>query len=153
MVPQNQAPNRYHQDNQNAPVTVHTMHPEPEVHMQVNDDYLPPYVDYNNPDELEQGDPGLTLYTQFYKATVQLAENAKRRDGHCHNCKESGHFWHDCQQPLREEFKCLMDHTHQHQEELNKNRGPRAKGGQAPQALVAQPQTMVPIQAPALAQQ
>ena len=99
------------------------------MHVQVNDDYLPPYVNYNNPDELEQGDPELTLYTQFYKAAVQLADNAKRRDGHCQNCKETGHFWHECQQPLREEFKHLMDHTRQHQEELNKNGGPRTKGG------------------------
>ena len=86
------------------PVTVHAMCPEPEVHVQVNDDYLPPYINYDNPDELEQGDPELTLYTQFYKATVQLADNAKRRDGHCHNCKETGHSLHKCQQPLREEF-------------------------------------------------
>ena len=135
------------------PVTVHAMHPEPEVHVQVNDDYLPSYVDYDNPDELEQGDPELTLYTQFYKATVQLADNAERRDGHCHNCKELGHFWHECQQPLREEFKCLMDHTQQCQEELNKNGGPRAKDGQAPQAVVAHPQPVTPIQAPAMAQQ
>ena len=92
VVPQNQGQNRYHQDNRNMPVTMHAMHPEPDVHVQVNDDYLPPYVDYDNPDEVEQGDPELTLYTQFYKATVQLADNAERRDGHCHNCKESGHF-------------------------------------------------------------
>ena len=72
--------------------------------MQVNFDYLPPYIDYDNPDELEQGDSELTLYTQFYKAAIQLADNAERRDGHCHNCKETGHFWHKCQQPLREEF-------------------------------------------------
>ena len=121
--------------------------------MQVNDDYLPPYIDYDNPDELEQEDPELTLYTQFYKAAIQLADNAERRDGCCHNCKETGHFWHECQQPLREEFKCLMDHTRQCQEELNKNGGPRAKGGQAPQAVVAQPQPVMLIQVPAMAQQ
>ena len=128
-VPKNQGQGHYCQDNRNAPVTMHALHPEPDVHMQVNDNYLPPYIDYDNPDELEQGDPELTLYTQFYKAAIQLADNAKRRDGHFHNCKETGHFWHECQQPLREEFKCLMDHTRQCQEELNKNGGPRAKGG------------------------
>ena len=130
------------------------MRPEPEVHVQVvNNDYLPPYIDYNNPDKVEQGDPELTLYTQFYKAAVQLAGNAERTDGHCHNCKETEHFWHMCQQPLREEFKCLMDRTCQRQEELNKNGGPGAKGGQAPQAVVAQPQPTMPIKAPAVAQQ
>ena len=92
-APQNQGQNHYHQDNPNVPVTMHAMCPEPDVHIQVNDDYLPPYVDYDNPDGLEQGDPELTLYTQFYKATVQLADNAEKRDGSCHNCKESGHFW------------------------------------------------------------
>ena len=106
-VPQNQGQNRYHQDNRNVPVTVYTMYPEPDVHVQVNDNYLPPYVNYDNPDELEQGDPELTLYTQFCKAAVQLADNAERRDGHCHNCKESGHFWRDCHQPLGEKFKHL----------------------------------------------
>ena len=141
------------QDNQNVPVTVHAMRPEPDVHVQVNDDYLPPYVDYDNPDELEQGDPELTLYTQFYKAAVQLADNAERRDGRCHNCKEPGHFWCECQQPLREDFKCLMDCTCQCQEELNKNGGPRAKGGRAPQVGVAQPQPMMPVQVLAMAQQ
>ena len=152
-VPQNQGSNRYCQDNWNVPVTVHTMCPEPEVHMQVNNDYLPPHVNYDNPDGLQQGDPELILYTQFYKATIQLADNTERRDGHCHNCKETGHFWHKCQQPLREEFKCLMDRTHQCQEELNKNGGPRAKGGQAPQAVLAQPQPMTPTQALGVAQQ
>ena len=46
-----------------------------------------------------------------------------------------------------------MDRTRQRQEELNKNGGPRAKGGQAPQAVVAQPQPAMPIQVPAMAQQ
>ena len=138
VVPQNQGQSRYRQDNQNMPVTMHALRPEPDVHMQVNNDYLPPYVDYDHPDELEQGDPELTLYTQLYKATVQLADNAERRDGHCHNCKETGHFWCECQQPLRGEFKHLMDCTCQCQEELNKNGGLGAKGGQAPQAVVAQ---------------
>ena len=46
-----------------------------------------------------------------------------------------------------------MDHTRQHQEELNKNRGPGAKGGQAPQAVVAQPQPMTPAKVPVMAQQ
>ena len=27
------------------------------MHIQVNDNYLPLYVDYNNPDSLDQGDP------------------------------------------------------------------------------------------------
>ena len=153
MAPQNQGPNHYCQDNQNAPVTVHAMHPEPEVYVQVNNDYLPPYIDYDNPDELEQGDPKLTLYTQFYQAAIQLADNAERRDGHCHNCKESGHFWCECQQPLREEFKHLMNPNRQCKEELNKNGDPGAKGGQAPQAVVAPPQPVIPIQALAMAQQ
>ena len=78
-APQNQGQSHYRQDNWNVPVTVHALHPDPDVHVQVNNDYLPPYVYYDNPDELEQGDPELTLYTQFYKATVQLADNVERR--------------------------------------------------------------------------
>ena len=46
-----------------------------------------------------------------------------------------------------------MDRTHQRQEKLNKNGGPGAKGGQAPQVVVAQPQPTMPIQVPAVAQQ
>ena len=92
-VPQNQRQNHYRQDKRNAPVTVQAMHPNPDVHIQVNDDYLPSYVNYKNPDELDQGDLELTLYTQFCKAAVQLADNAERRNGHCYNCKEAGHFW------------------------------------------------------------
>ena len=69
------------------------MCPDTDVHIQVSNDYLPSYIDYDNPEELDQGDPELMLYTQFCKATVQLADNAERRDGHCHNCKEAGHFW------------------------------------------------------------
>ena len=46
-----------------------------------------------------------------------------------------------------------MDCTHQHQEELNKNGGPGAKGGQALQAVVAQPQPTTPVQVPVVAQQ
>ena len=53
-VPQNQGQAHYCQDNQNTPVTVHAMLPDPDVHVQVNDDYLPSYIDYNNLDELEQ---------------------------------------------------------------------------------------------------
>ena len=63
---------------------------------------------------------------------MQLADNAKRSDGHCHNCEETGHFWQECQQPLREEFKHLMDHTCQCQEELNKNGGSQSKGWPSP---------------------
>ena len=39
-----------------------------------------------------------------------------------------GHFWHECQQPIGEEVKHLMDCTCQHQEELNKNGGSQSKG-------------------------
>ena len=108
---QNQDRNRYCQDNRNLTITIQAVHADPDVHVQVNDDYLPPYVNYDNPDYLDQGDPELTLYTQFYKVAVQLAESTERRDRHCHNCKEPGHFWDDCQKPLKEEFKCLMDHA------------------------------------------
>ena len=132
---------------------IQAVHTDPDMHIQVNDDYLPLYIDYDNPDHLDQGDLELTLYTQFYNLAVHLAGSTERRDRCCHNCKEPGHFWHDCQKPLKEEFKCLMDHSCQQQEELNKNRGPRVKGGQVPQVAPAQPQPVVLVQMPAAAQQ
>ena len=149
---QNQGQRHYCQDNRNTPVPVQAMCPDPDMHIQVSDDYLLPYLNYNNPDDLDQGDPELTLYTQFCKAVVQLADNAERRDRHCHNCKETGHFWQECQQPLREEFKHLMDCTCQHQEELSKNGGPRVKGSQVPQVEAAQPQSTASTEVPAVAQ-
>ena len=46
-----------------------------------------------------------------------------------------------------------MDHTHQRQEESNKNGGPEAKGCRAPQVVVAQPQPVTPAKVPVVAQQ
>ena len=98
---QNQDRNHYCQDNRNLMIPIQAIHADPDVHIQVNNDYLPPYIDYDNPNYLDQLDPELTLYTQFYKAVMHLADSTERRDRHCYNCKEPGYFWCDCQKSLK----------------------------------------------------
>ena len=69
--------------------------------------YQASYVDY---DQREWGeDPELELYTNFYAAAVRLADDTERRDNHCYNCKEPGHFWCNCMKPLKEEFWKLKE--------------------------------------------
>ena len=82
-------------------IPIQAVHTDPDIHIQVNNDYLPPCIDYDNPNYLDQLDPELTLYSQFYKVVVHLADSTERRDRHCHNCKEPGHFWCDCQKSLK----------------------------------------------------
>ena len=70
-------------------------------------DYIPQYVDYDNPDQHE--DPELELYTNFYAAAVRLVDDTEWRDNRCFNCKETGHFWRNCPKPLKEEFQKMKD--------------------------------------------
>ena len=89
---QNQNQNHYCQDDRNLPASIQSVHAEPDVHIQVNDDYLPPYIDYDNPNHFNQGDLELTLYTQSYQVAITLADNTERRHGYYYKCKETGHF-------------------------------------------------------------
>ena len=57
------------------------MCPDLDMHIKVNNYYLPFYLKYDNPDDLDQCDPELTLYSQFSKVAMQLADNAETRDG------------------------------------------------------------------------
>ena len=100
----------YHQqDNNNSPnITIHTTQVEPTVEIQAKEDYIPQYIDYDNApqdwDEIE-----MTFYTEVYVAAIRMADDTERRDNCGYNCKEKGHFWHQCTKPLKEEFQWLLD--------------------------------------------
>ena len=117
------------QDNNNSPnVTIHTTQVEPTMEIQTEEDYIPPYIDYDNAPQ-DRDDVEMTFYTEVYAAAIRMADDTEWQDNHCYNCKEKGHFWHQCTKPLKEEFQWLLDHPKQRDNELNKKGGPRAKGG------------------------
>ena len=123
----------YHQqDNNNSPnITIHAAQVEPTMEIQAEEDYIPPYIDYDNTPQ-DRDDVEMTFYTEVYVATIRMADDTEWRDNHCYNCKEKGHFWCLCTKPLKEEFQQLLDHRKQRDNELNKKGGPRAKGGWSP---------------------
>ena len=86
-------------------------------------------------------DQELELYAKFFAAQVQLADNNERRNGLCFNCKDKGHQWRACPQPLREEMKRYKEKLAQREHQLNRNGGPGAQGGRVPPAPHANPTT------------
>ena len=117
------------QDNNNSPnVTIHAAQVEPTMEIQDEEDYIPPYIYYDNTLQ-DRDDVEMTFYTEVYVATIRMANDTEWRDNHCYNCKEKGHFWHQCTKPLKEEFQQLLDCPKQRDNELNKKGGPRSKGG------------------------
>ena len=84
-------------------------------------------------------DQELELYTKFFAAQVQLADNSERRNGLCFNCKEKGHQWRACPQPLREEMKRYKEKLAQREHQLNRNGGPGTQGGRVPPVPHANP--------------
>ena len=133
------------QDNNGPNVTIHAAQVEPAMEIEAKDDYIPPYIDYDN-DPQDRDDVELTFHTEVYAATIRMEDNTEWWDNCC-NCKEKGHFWRQCTKPLKEEFQRLLDHPKQREKELNKKGGPRAKGGQVPQPVPA----AVPAPAPVAA--
>ena len=131
-------------NNNNANVTIHTIQVEPTMQIQAEEDYIPPYVHYNNPVQ-DQDDVELTFYTEFYTAAIRMADDTEWQESHCFNCKEVRHFWHQCTKLLKEEFQQLMDHPKQRAEKLNKKGGPRVKGGQVPQPVPLMPTLAVAV--------
>ena len=105
------------------------------MEIQAKEYYIPPYINYDNTPQ-DRDDVEMTFYTEVYVAIIRMADDTERRDNHCYNCKEKGHFWCQCTKPLKEEFQQLLDCPKQ-RDELNKKGGPRAKGGQVPQPAPA----------------
>ena len=132
---------RYPPRQERSATNIHATNIEPILPTQEGD-FMPHYVDYDNPDSKK--DPELELYASFYVAAVCLADDTERRDNQCFNCKEPGHYWHNCPKPLKEEFQKMRDRL-EWQEQLNGKGGPGAKGGWVPQNG---PSTMTPVAAP-----
>ena len=65
--------------------------------------------EFNPPEPLDGEDPELEMLTNFYAAAVQLADDTERRNGSCYNCREKGHYWRNCPQALREEFRVYQE--------------------------------------------
>ena len=106
--------------------------------------------EFNTPEPLDGEDPELEMLTNFYAAAVQLADGTERRNGSCYNCREMGHRWRDCPQPLREEFRVYQETMKRRREMmLNANGGPGTQGGRVPQASPP----AVPLPVPATPQQ
>ena len=127
----------YHwQDNNGSNVTIHAAQVEPAMEIEAEEDYIPPYIDYDN-DPQDRDDVELTFHTEVYAAAIRMADDTEWRDNRCYNCKEKGHFWCQCTKPLKEEFQRLLDHPKQREKELNKKGGPGAKGGLVPQPVPA----------------
>ena len=124
------------QDNNGPNVTIHTTQMKPAMKIEAEEDYIPPYIDYDN-DLQDRDDVEQTFHTEVYVAAIRMADNTEQRDNCCYNCKEKGHFWHQCTKPLKEEFQRLLDCPKQREKELNKKGSPRAKGGQVPQPAPA----------------
>ena len=124
----------------NVPLKAAQVEPEYEYECDQPDEYYQdegyePVYDENANEE----DQELELYTNFFPASVQLADNTERRNGKCYNCKEGGHQWRACPKPLRKEIKRYKERLSQHEHQLNRNGGLGAKGGRAPPAPPAAP--------------
>ena len=124
---QDQARYRWQDNNNSLNVTIHTTQEEPTMEIQAEEDYIPQYIDYNTTQDRDNKE--MTLYTEVYAAAIRMANNTQWWDNHCYNCKEKGHFWHQCTKPLKEELQWLLNLPKQRDNELSKKGDPRAKGG------------------------
>ena len=121
------------QDNNNSPnITIHATQVEPTMEIQAEEDYIPQYIDYDNAPQ-DRDDVEMTFYTEVYAAAIRMADDTEWQDNHCYNCKEKGHFWHQCTKPLKEEFQWLLDCPKQRQR-VKQERGPWSKGWPSPPA-------------------
>ena len=113
MDPHQQRPDNNHQDqtcyhwqdNNNSPnITLHATQVEPTMEIQAEEDYTPQYIDYDSAPQ-DRDDVEMTFYTEVYVAAIRMADDTEWRDNCCYNCKEKGHFWHQCTKPLKEELQ------------------------------------------------
>ena len=141
--------NRYQPDNhhtdRNVPIHAAQVEPEHEYDYRDEGDYIPEYADYDQ--GLDQDDVDLTFATDMWVMAIERADGLERKTGKCFNCREVGHYWRECQKPLKEDFKRLRDQPKRRQEELNGKGGPR-KGGRVPQNVNGKPQA--PAKTPAV---
>ena len=97
--------------------------PDPE-----RDEPIPPPSCDIDPDEIY--DDG------YYVAVINMAKEAKKW-GRCLNCREEGHHWADCTQPLKESLEQVKERANHKKQVLNWDGGAGAKGAWHPQTGVA----------------
>ena len=65
------------QDNNNSPnVTIHAAQVEPAMEIQAEEDYILPYIDYDNALQ-DRDDVEMTFYTEVYVAAIRMADNTE----------------------------------------------------------------------------
>ena len=68
----------YHwQDNNGPNVTIHATQVELAMVIEAEEDYIPPYIDYDN-DPQDRDDVELTFHTKVYAATIRMADDTEQ---------------------------------------------------------------------------
>ena len=66
------------QDNNNSPnVTIHATQVEPTMEIQAEEDYILPYIDYDNALQ-DRDNVEMTFYTEVYVAIIKMADDTKQ---------------------------------------------------------------------------
>ena len=114
--------NRYRPDNRhtdrNVPIRDAQVEPEHKYNYRDEGDYIPEYADYDQ--SLDQDDVDLTFATDMWVIAVERADGLERKTGKCFNCQEVGHYWRECQKPLKEDFGRLRDQPKRRQEDMKR---------------------------------
>ena len=72
----------------------------------------------------------------YYVAVINMAKEAEKW-GRCFNCKEEGHRWADCTEPLKESLKQAKERVNHKKQALNRDGGAGAKGARPPKMGMA----------------
>ena len=69
---------RYHRQDNNGPnITIHTTQVEPAMKIEAEEDYILPYIDYDNAPQ-DRDDVELNFHTEVYAATIRMADDTER---------------------------------------------------------------------------
>ena len=67
----------YRRQNNNGPnVTIHTTQVEPAMEIEAEEDYIPPYIDYDNAPQ-DRDDVELTFHTEVYAAAIRITDDTE----------------------------------------------------------------------------
>ena len=73
---QDQAHYRW-QDNNSPNITIHAAQVEPAMEIQAEEDYIPPYINYDDTPQ-DRDDVEMTFYTEVYVAAIRMADDTER---------------------------------------------------------------------------
>ena len=71
-------------------------------------------------------DPGEIYNDGYYVAVINMAKEAEKW-GQCFNCREEGHRWADCTEPLKESLKQAKERANRKKQALNWDGGAGAR--------------------------